>query len=162
MFDAGPDQVGAILKALPGDAQKVQLRPDLLPVVAFTDGGKRRYAYAIGDLAVADSAPAGLTNAPGASSPPMVKVTVSAIASPAPGSATPRGKLIDLVSGAWPADVVVGRQVLLTFMPQQGPKACIESHLSALPMRIPATMPMISIGGTAEMSRIAGGTAGPG
>ncbi len=141
VFDPGPDPVAAILGALPSALQKVQLRPDLLPdkvpVVAFADGGKQRYAYALGDLAITDTAPAGLGTAPDADSPPMVKITVSAVANPAPGSSTPRGKLIDLVSAAWAADAVVGRQVLLTFMPAQGPKALLQSHLSALPVRIP-------------------------
>lgn len=140
-FDPGPDPLPAILGALPSDLLKAQLRPDLLPqvvpVVAFTEGGKQRYAFALGDLGVSDTAPAGLAGAPGADPTPNVKITVSAVSSPAPGSGTPRGKLIELVSGAWPADQAVGRQVLLTFMPQEGPKACLQTRLSSLPVRIP-------------------------
>jgi len=140
-FDAGPDPVQSILSALPAPLQLARVRSDLLPtkvpVVVFDDGGKKRYAFALGDLPIADTSPAGLAAAGDAEPTPAVKITVSALSNPPAGSSTPRGKLIDLVSGHWPSDMIVGRQVLLTFPPVQGPKSILDSGLSALPVRIP-------------------------
>jgi hypothetical protein len=141
VFDPGPDPVLAILQTLPASLQNVRPRPDLLPpqvpVVAFHDGGKKRYAFALGNLRATDTEPVGLAGAASAETPPIVTVTVSAVANPAAGSKTPRGRQIDLVTGKWSADVIVGRQVLLTFVPPHGPKAYLESALSSLPMRVP-------------------------
>lgn len=140
-FEPGPDPMAAILAALPTPLQTARPRPDLLPsqvpIVVFTQGGTKRYAFAVGDLPITDTAPPGLTNVPSADAPPNVSITVSAVSNPAPGSRTPRGRMIDLVAGRWPADVVVGRQVLLTFVPPQGPKSYLQSPLSSLPMRVP-------------------------
>ena len=136
-----PDPLEAILSALPATTQVGRVRDDLLPaqvpVVSFQDGAKTRYAFALGDLGVSDSAPSGLHVAGGPDDLRKVAITVSAVASPALGSATPGGKLMDLVSGTWPADQVVGRQVLLTFPPVQGPLTLLESSLAALPVRAP-------------------------
>ncbi|HLQ61527.1 MAG TPA: hypothetical protein VK131_06675 [Candidatus Acidoferrales bacterium] len=140
-FDPGPDAVAAILAALPQELQTTSVRDSLLPkqvpVVAFVEGGKKRYAFALGDLPVTDAAPPGLGNAPSAQPPPSVTITISALANPPPGSSTPRGQLVDLVSGRWPADALVGRQLLLAFVPAQGPKACLQSGLPNLPVRLP-------------------------
>ena len=140
-FAPGPDPAAAILAALPTTLQQARVRtdllPDVVPVVQFSEGGKTRYAFALGDLGISDSAPAGLRNAGGIDDAPVLTVTVSALAEPAVGSTTPGGRLIDLVSGSWRADKVVGRQVLLTFSPPQGPQAIIDSGLAALPARIP-------------------------
>ncbi|HEV2035171.1 MAG TPA: hypothetical protein VGU71_13395 [Candidatus Dormibacteraeota bacterium] len=140
-FDPGPDPVPAILGALPAPLQTARVRPDLMPaqipVVVFEAGGKTRYAFGLGDHAVSDSPPAGLTNAPAADNAPPVSVTISAVSSPAPGSNTARGRQLDLVAGKWAADVVVGKQLLLTFMPPQGPKSYLEHPLSSLPIRVP-------------------------
>ncbi len=139
-FDPGPDPVAAILAALPASAQTATPRTDLLPanvpVVVFQDGGKQRYAFAAGDAGAVDAAPARLTPRD-ADAMRDVTVSVSAVANPALGGTTPRGKLIDLVSASWPADQVTGRQVLLTFEPPQGPKAILESGLATLPVRAP-------------------------
>ncbi len=140
-FDPGPDAAQAILRSLPASVQKAKLRSDLLPdripVVSFTEGNKTRYAIALGDLGITDTAPSGLTPAGDADGLRTVSITVSALTNPAPGSATPQGKLVDLVTGEWPADQVFGRQVLLTFVPPQGPKAILQSGITALPVRIP-------------------------
>ena len=140
-FDAGPDAAEAILGVLPAQLQKARLRDDLLPakvpVVGFQDGGKTRYAFALGDQGILDGAPAGLGPYGGADPTRMVTITVSALTNPARGSAAPRGKLVDLVTAHWPAEQVVGRQVLLTFPPLQGPKAILDSGLAALPVRVP-------------------------
>jgi hypothetical protein len=45
--------------------------------------------------------------------------------------------VVELVSAAWPADQVVGRQVLLTFQPPQRSKAILDSGLASLPVRVP-------------------------
>jgi hypothetical protein len=140
-FDPGPDPISAILGALPGSLQVAKLRSDLLPpkvpVVVFDDGGKKRYAHALGNMDIADSAPAGLANLGDAEPLPMVTITVSALSNSGIGSRTPRGRSIDLVSARWSADQVVGRQVLLTFAPPQGPKAILDSGLSSFPVRVP-------------------------
>ncbi|MFI5284235.1 MAG: hypothetical protein ACHQ0J_14050, partial [Candidatus Dormibacterales bacterium] len=140
-FDAGPDPVAAVLAALPQSVQKAKLRTDLLPsavpVVAYSDGGKTRYAYALGSLPAVDQAPAALEPAVDADPVRMVTITISALCNPAIGAATPRDQTVDLVTGSWPADQVVGRQVLLTFLPPQGPEAVLQSGLSSLPVRIP-------------------------
>ena len=139
--DLGPDPAAAILAALPAGLQAARLRPDLLPaeipVVAFDDGGRKRYAVALGTLGVVDVAPGGI--GPGYPPDPLrnVTVTVSAVSSPAPGSKTARGRSIDLVAGKWSADAVVGRQLLLTFMPPGGPRAYLDSPLSAQMLRVP-------------------------
>jgi hypothetical protein len=140
-FDQGPDPATAILAALPAQLQTARIRDDLLParipIVAFDQGGKKRYAIALGALASTDAAPDGIGN--GSAADPLVKVTVtvSAVSSPAPGSQTPRGRQVDLVTGKWGADTVVGRQLLLTFMPPSGPKAYLESALSTQMLRVP-------------------------
>ena len=140
-FDAGPDPVAAILGAMPADIAKARVRSDLLPstvpVVEFEDAGKKRYAFAVGALGIGDAPPAGLRSAGATEDTPVASVTVSALANPAPGSKTGTGQLIDLVSGTWRADKLVGRQLLLTFAPPQGPKAIIDAGLDALPVRIP-------------------------
>jgi hypothetical protein len=140
-FDPGPDPVAAILAALPAPLQSTRPRADLVPaqvpVVEFDAGGSKHYAFALGDLGVTGTAPTGLTKVFEAEPVPLVSITVSAVSNPGLGSITPRGKLVDLVTGHWPADVVVGHQVLLTFMPPQGPNAYLHSPLSSLPMRVP-------------------------
>lgn len=136
-----PDPVPAIVGALPGAVQQITPRTDLLPdqvpVVAFTEHGTTKYAFALGNLAPA-AAPEGLADADPASPLPTVKVTVSGLANPAPGSRTPRGELIDLVHGEWATDALVGRQLLLTFVPPEGPKALLTTKSAAdLPVRVP-------------------------
>ena len=140
-LDAGPDPAAAILSALPAGAKSAHVRPDLLPpripIVAFDHNGTKRYAIALGDVATSDTAPAGLTAAQAADPFPMATITVSAVSNPAPGSKTPRGRLVELVSAKWAADEIVGRQVLLTFVPPRGPKAYLESALSTQMLRVP-------------------------
>src|SRR5581483_4852166 len=140
-FEPGPDPAAAILSALPASLQQARVRtdllPDVVPVVQFSEGGRTRYAFALGALGISDSAPAGLRNAGETGSAPVVNIAVSALAEPAVGSTTRGGELIQLVAGTWHADEVVGRQVILTFSPPQGPQAVIDSGLAALPARIP-------------------------
>ena len=140
-FIPGGGPASAILAALPASLQQARVRSDLLPdavpVVQFSEAGKTRYAFALGDLGISDSAPAGLHNVGSSEDAPVVNITVSALSEPAIGSTTQGGRLIDLVSGSWRADKVVGRQVILTFSPTQGPQAVLDSGLSALPVRVP-------------------------
>lgn len=139
-FNPGPDQAAAILSALPASVQTAHTRQDLLPptlpVVVFDEGGKQRYAFAIGDLGISDNAPPRL-GPRGEDDFGNVILTVSAMCNPALGSSTPRGQLVDLVHAAWPADQVFGHQVLVTFPPIQGPQAILDSGLAALPLRVP-------------------------
>jgi len=141
-----PARVGdpsqAIFDALPTPAQKARtvrtdLLPDNVPVVAYQDAGQTRYAFALGEVGSVDAAPAGLQPAPGSDVTRFVKVAVAAVASPSRGSTTQAGHTIDLVSAQWPAEQVVGRQVMLTFVPPQGPKAILDSGLEQLPVRVP-------------------------
>jgi hypothetical protein len=140
-FDPGPDRVAAIMGALPASLQQAHLRQDLVPakvpVVAFDDGGRKRYAFALGDLNISDTAPSGLGTYGDGDALRTLTVTVSAMANPAPGTATPRGRLIELVSARWAADAVVGHQVLLSFVPPQGPRWILGAGLDALPVRLP-------------------------
>ena len=139
-FDAGPDPVAAMAAALPASVQAARTRSDLLPatvpVVVFDDKGKTRYAVAVGDVGLVDSPPANLT-ARAADAMRQVSFTVSAVCNPGLGGTTPRGRLVDLATASWPADQVVGRQVLLTFQPPQGGKAMLDSGLASLPVRAP-------------------------
>ena len=155
------DPSAQILGLLPASIQKARVRDDLLParvpVVAFEDHGKTRYAFAIGDEPVVDSAPSGLRPTIDHDAIRSVAITVSAVSSPALGSSSPAGRLVDLVSGSWPLDQVVGTQVLLTFPPIQGPKAVLQSNLGALPVRVPTLR--VQAGGTqpGSQSLAAGG-----
>src|SRR5260370_9271510 len=65
-----------------------------------------------------------------------ITITVAATCNPALGGSTPRGRIVDLVTASWPADQVVGRQVLLAFIPPQGAKAGLGSRLDARPLRV--------------------------
>ena len=160
-FAAGPDPTGAILAALPADLQRARVRTDLLPqvvpVVQFVEGGKTRYAFALDDLGVGDSAPSGLRTGGGTSDAPVVSITVSALSEPAVGSTTSGGRLIDLVSASWRLDKVVGRQVLLTFSPTAGPQAVIDNGLDGLTVRVPFLRVQTENPGATDPSLIAAG-----
>ncbi len=138
-FAPGPDPGAAILASLPSAVQVARVRNDLLPqmvpVVAFEDGGKQRYAFAVEGAGIVDAAPSQLVSRD-ADPVRNVTITVSAVCNPALGGSTPRGRVVDLVTASWPADQVVGRQVLLVFMPPQGAKAILGSGLDALPLRV--------------------------
>ena len=139
-FNPGPDPVTAILSALPAAAQVARTRDDLLPqsvpLVVFEEGGKQKYAFALGDVGVVDSAPAHLTPRNGLDLS-NVTFTVSALCNPALGATTSRLQIIDLVKASWPADEVFGHQLLVAFIPPQGAKAVLDSGLGNLPLRIP-------------------------
>ncbi len=140
-FDPGPDATAAILNALPASLQVARLRTDLLPdsvpVVVFDQGGKKRYAFALGNLGIADAPPTGLRAMPVGEATPSITVTLWGLSNPPPGSTTPRGRLVELANHQWPSDALVGHQLLVTFPAIQGPKAMLESGLSALPVRVP-------------------------
>lgn len=125
----------ALAVAIPTALQSATIRKDLLPtsvpivVVGTTSSGPspsaasassaQQYLFALGDLTPTTTAPSGLGGA--AESPsPQVTVTVSAMTNPAPGSTTPHGQVVDLVSGTWLAEEVFGRQVILSFVPPSG------------------------------------------
>ncbi len=125
----------ALTAAIPTSLQSATIRKDLLPasvpVVAVSTTpsgpspsaasptGAQQYLFALGNLNPTNTAPSGLGGA--AESPsPQVSVTVSAMTNPAPGSTTPHGQLVELVSGTWLAEEVFGRQVLLNFVPPSG------------------------------------------
>jgi hypothetical protein len=160
-FTAGPDPAAAILAALPADLQQARVRTDLLPqvvpVVQFAEGGKTRYAFALDDLGVSDSAPPGLRSGGGTSDAPAVSITVSALSEPAVGSTTAGGRLIDLVSATWRLDKVAGRQVLLTFSPTAGPQAVIDNGLDGLTVRVPFLRVQTDTPGATDPSLIAAG-----
>ncbi len=137
----GPDPTAAILSAFPSSAQVARVREDLLPqkvpVVVFEAGGKKRYAFAIGDIGAVDSPPPNLAQRASEEDVLNVTVTVSAICNPGIGGVTSRQQMIDLVTATWPADQVFGHHVLLTFVPLQGSKAILDSGLASLPLRVP-------------------------
>ena len=139
-FDPGPDPAQAILNALPPAAQVARTRDDLLPqsvpLVVFEEGGKQRFAFAMGDIGVVDAAPANLTPRNGLDLG-NVTFTVSALCNPALGATTSREQIIDLLKASWPADQVFGHQLLLGFIPPQGPKSVLDAGLKNLPLRIP-------------------------
>ncbi|HEV2218095.1 MAG TPA: hypothetical protein VGV88_11040 [Candidatus Dormibacteraeota bacterium] len=139
-FNPGPDPATAIMSVLPTAAQVARTRDDLLPqavpVVVFEEGGKKRYAFAMGDIGVVDAPPAHL-NPRSEFDTSTVIFTVSALCNPALGATTSREQIIDLVKASWPADQVFGHQLLLGFIPPQGPKAVLDSRLGNLPVRIP-------------------------
>src|SRR5258708_3533906 len=124
-FAPGPDPAAAILAALPSEIQVARVRNDLLPqrvpVVAFEDGAKQRYAYAIEGAGIVDAAPSKLVSRD-ADAVRTITITVSAMCNPALGGSTPRGRIVDLVTASWPADQVVARQALLAFIPPPRPK----------------------------------------
>jgi hypothetical protein len=131
----------ALAAALPVALQQATVRSDLLPatvpVVQVGSAGALQYAFALGDLPVTTTAPAGLSSANSGYSTPQVTVTVSGFANPAPGSATPRGALVTLVSGAWPAEQIFGRQVLLNFVPPSGAIGFLTGAPEQQSVRIP-------------------------
>lgn len=139
-FVPGPDPTAAILGALPPALQLARVRHDLLPqtvpVVVVDDGGKQRYALALEGVGIMDSAPSRLAPRD-ADALRNITITVSALCNPPLGGTTPRGQMVDLVTATWPADQVVGRQVLLTFAPPQGPNAILDSGLASMPVRVP-------------------------
>ena len=122
----------ALAAAIPTSLRSATIRKDLLPtsvpvvVVGTAPSGSspgasaaQQYLFALGDLTPTTTAPSGLSNA-GESPSPQVSVTVSAMTNPAPGSTTPHGQLVELVSGTWLAEEVFGRQVMLSFVPPSG------------------------------------------
>jgi hypothetical protein len=131
----------AITAALPLAVQRAQLRTDLLPanvpVVAITSGSSTRYAYALGSLPIVTTAPSGLAQAYEAVRAPQVNISVSGLTNPAPGSTTPSGSVIEIVSGEWPGEDVFGRQVLLNFVPPGGGAAMLTSQPQEQPIRVP-------------------------
>jgi hypothetical protein len=142
---ASPDSESAaqaIAAAMPAALQSATIRPDLLPsvvpmVAVTTAGSATQYFFALGDLDGVQTAPPGLTAAPDASPTPNLTVTISGVANTAPGSSTPRGQLVQLVTGSWPAEEVFGRQVLLSFVPPSGPSGFLTASPADQPVRVP-------------------------
>ncbi len=161
-FRPPSDPVADLLGVLPASVQQARVRdgllPDRIPVVSFDDQGKTRYAFAIGSPAVSDTAPANVHPTSDADAIRSVAITVSAVSSPALGSSTPSGRLIDLVSARWPLDQAAGRQVLVTFPPLQGPKALLQSSLGALPVRVPTLKVQAPAAAGAAANLAAGGS----
>jgi hypothetical protein len=143
----------AIAAVIPADLQSATIRKDLLPTsvpvvaVATTSGGPtpsaaaasgtQQYLFALGDLAPTATPPAGLTSANQVVPTPQVSVTVTAMTNPAPGSMTPSGQVVQLVSGSWPAEQVFGRQVLLSFVPPSGATGFLTGSPSDQAVRVP-------------------------
>jgi hypothetical protein len=139
--DPAVTAANAIAAALPTPLKQAQVRPELLPttvpVVVIGSAGALQYAIALGTLPVTTTAPAGLTPADAGYSTPQVSVTVSGLTNPAPGSATARGQVIQLVAGSWPAEQVFGRQVLLNFVPPSGAIGFLSGTPEQQSVRIP-------------------------
>ncbi len=142
----------ALAAAIPMALQSARIRKDLLPAsvpvvaVGTTPSGlspsaasgsaAQEYLFALGNLTPSATAPSGLTNA--AETPtPQVTVTVSGLTNPAPGSTTPHGQVVQLVTGAWPAEQVFGRQVMLNFVPPSGAIGFLTGDPSNQPVRVP-------------------------
>ncbi|NUS57092.1 MAG: hypothetical protein HOV66_19880, partial [Streptomycetaceae bacterium] len=137
----GQDPVAALDATIPWSGQKATLREDLLPqtvpLVVYTDAGKTYYAYALGDLQPATTAPSGLSDTPPPDETPKVSITVSGLANPAPGATTAKGKLINLVGATWPLEAIAGGRAVLSFVPAQGPNAFLVVDPQSVPLRVP-------------------------
>ncbi len=143
----------ALAAAIPTSLQSATIRKDLLPAsvpvvaVATTPTGPspsaapassaQQYVFALGDLAPTATAPSGLSNVNGETPTAGVSVTISGLTNPAPGSTTPHGEVVELVTGSWPAEEVFGRQVLLNFVPPSGAVGFITGDPAAQSVRIP-------------------------
>lgn len=136
---AVPDPVPRLLAALPGRTHqgRADLLPASVPVVRYDDHGTVRYAFALGDLDPVTEEPPGLSSGVETGPLPAITVTVFGLANPTRGSRVPRGELIRLVHGEWPADAVLGRQLLLTFVPPRGAQALLAADPADLPLRVP-------------------------
>ena len=150
-----PAQVAAkaLAAAIPTASQSAKIRKDLLPTsvpvvsVGRTSSGPsssapsssaaQQYLFALGDLTPTATAPSGLTRAADAPPTPQVTVTVSGLTNPAPGSTTPHGQVVQLVTGAWPAEQVFGRQVMLNFVPPSGAIGFLTDDPSSQSVRVP-------------------------
>jgi hypothetical protein len=144
---------GAIAAVIPAALQSATIRKDLLPTsvpvvaVGAALGGPsptaapseaaQQYLFALGNLTPSASAPPGLTKANDATATPQVTVTVSAMTIPAPGSMTPSGQVVQLVTGSWPAEQVFGRQVILNFVPPTGAVGFLTANPTDQSVRIP-------------------------
>ncbi len=145
--------VKALTAALPANVQTATIRDDLLPAsvpvvavstspnsaspTAASASPSQQYLFALGNLVPTANAPSGLSNAPAIYPTPNLTVTVSGLTNPAPGSTTPHGEVVTLVTGSWPAEEVFGRQVMLSFVPPSGPADLLTSAPEDQPVRVP-------------------------
>ena len=150
---AGETAAKALAAAIPTALQTATVRSDLLPkfvpvvAVATTPSGPSasaaspssalQYVFALGDLTPTTTAPSGLTTVNAETPTPGVSVTISALTNPAPGSTTPHGEIVELVTGSWLADEVFGRQVLLSFVPPGGPTGFLKGAPADQAIRVP-------------------------
>jgi hypothetical protein len=142
----------ALAAAIPTALQSATIRKDLLPAsvpvvaVGVTPSGPspsaastnaaQQYLFALGSLTPSATAPSGLATAVETPTP-HVSVTVFGLTNPAPGSTTPSGQITQLVTGAWPAEQVFGRQVMLNFVPPSGAIGFLTDDPATQPIRVP-------------------------
>ncbi|HEY3923346.1 MAG TPA: hypothetical protein VGL75_02195 [Acidothermaceae bacterium] len=143
----------ALAAAIPTSVQSATIRKDLLPksvplvAVSMTPSGPspsaaspsaaQQYVFALGDLTPTTAAPSGLTTVNAETPTPQVSVTISALTNPAPGSTTPHGEVVELVTGTWLAEEVFGRQVLLNFVPPSGAIGFLTGDPADQSVRVP-------------------------
>ena len=143
----------SLAAAIPTPLQSSTIRKDLLPTLvpvvavatipsgpspsAASASSAQQYVFALGNLTPTSTTPSGLANVNAETPTPGVTVTISALTNPAPGSTTPHGEVVELVTGSWLADEVFGRQVLLNFVPPSGAIGFLTGDPASQSVRIP-------------------------
>lgn len=135
-----------LLAALPPDAAAVldlppDPLPDRLPLVRYVTPAATHFAFAVGDLAPTTASPVDLAELDRIEPGDRVTVTVHARSNPPPGSRTPTTELVELVSGSWPLEQLLGRPLSLSFDAMADPDTVLSAGLGAIPVRMPVLRP---------------------
>jgi hypothetical protein len=138
--DPDPSSVIASLRALLPAGMAVASSPsdgldDTVPVVAYSDRGVQKWAFALGSVDEVTKQPSGFGSSLPAVTYPTVAVRLLAAFGDLPGVATPTS-LVELVSGTWTADQLAGSRMFVTTMPPD-PQAAAGVPLDQLPLRVP-------------------------
>jgi hypothetical protein len=138
----------ALAAVIPAATQVATISKDLLPAsvpvvvvgaapTTASASPSQQYLFALGNMPPSATAPSGLGYGGQASPTTQVTVTVSGLTNPPPGSTTPHGEVVQLVTATWLAEEVFGRQVLLTFVPPSGAGAFLTGAPTDQPVRVP-------------------------
>jgi hypothetical protein len=140
----------SLISALPTDAapqirNRPDLLPDRLPLVSYQVDGVQRASFAIGDAEPISGLPEDTQPLDSFGPLGQVSVTVQAMFNPPPGSRTPATSLVNLASGTWPLDQVLGRPISLTFDAVSDPDTALTRGVGAVPLRKPSLRPQAAM-----------------
>jgi hypothetical protein len=139
--DADPTSLVKSLLGMLPDGTAVAKAPfdgddAIVPVVEYTFGGTKRWAFAMGSVDEVSSEPASLGAKLTAPDYPTVSVRVLGVFGDVPGVPTSNAA-VELVKGSWTADQVAGRRLTVAFLPPNLSEA-ISAPPSAEPIRAAA------------------------